>query len=213
MTQATADILLAEPQEVLRIGMKTLLSRPDRHVVGEADDGREALEMAAICQPDLIILEHNLDSLNGMDLTRLVLENLPSTKVVLFTTHINDDLIIGYMRSGVKGIVLKTDDFHELRIAVERALLGKPYFSSSISEVLVRKLSVAPEQEPHALTSRERQVAQLIAEGRLNKQVAHILGVSAKTIEAHRSSIMNKLNFGSIAQLVRYAVRNNLVIP
>lgn len=211
MACKATSLLIVDPQEVLWLGMKTLLSCHPWQIIAEADDGREALGLVKIHRPNVVILEHCLNSLNGLDLTNLISQEWPDTRIILFTSKISNYLIYDYLRSGASGIILKTDDFDDLVTAVSHSLLKRRHFSSSISEFIVKKLSVDSDNQTDALTLRERQVAQLIAEGNMNKKVAYTLGVSSKTIETHRASIMNKLNLVSTAQLVRYAVRNNLV--
>lgn len=212
MAQRLAKIMIVDQQEVLRLGVReTLGAHHEWEVAGEAMDGEETLALARDLHPDLIVLEHCLKFVNGLDLTRRLKNELPATRVILYTSCFTDDLMIEYIRAGARGIVLKTDNLEELRVAARKVLAGKSYFSSAISEILVNKLSLTDDNTPSALTPRERQVVQLISEGQMNKQIAYILGLSTKTIETHRASAMSKLNFMTTAQLVRYAVRNNLV--
>ncbi|TDW64527.1 LuxR family two component transcriptional regulator [Novosphingobium sp. PhB55] len=212
MATKLSSVMVVDQQEVFRLGVKTLLERKEQwKVVADAADGREALNLAATIQPDLVILDHTLPSLNGIDLSRCLRERLPALNIILFTSFITDDLVMDYISAGVRAIVLKTDSFDQLVAAARNVQLGKAYISSSMSEFVAEKLFQPVNLRQQTLTCRERQVVQLVAEGQMNKQVAHILGVSAKTVETHRAAAMNKLNFVSVSQLVRYAVRNNLV--
>ncbi|MGH6745069.1 response regulator [Novosphingobium sp.] len=212
MATKLSSVMVVDQQEVFRLGVKTLLERKEQwKVVADAADGREALNLAATVQPDLVILDHTLPSLNGIDLSRCLRERLPALNIILFTSFITDDLVMDYISAGVRAIVLKTDSFDQLVAAARNVQLGKAYISSSMSEFVAEKLFQPVNLRQQTLTCRERQVVQLVAEGQMNKQVAHILGVSAKTVETHRAAAMNKLNFVSVSQLVRYAVRNNLV--
>ncbi|MGO4167792.1 response regulator [Novosphingobium sp. YAF33] len=212
MATKLSSVMVVDQQEVFRLGVKTLLERKEQwKVVADAADGREALNLAATVQPDLVILDHTLPSLNGIDLSRCLRERLPALNIILFTSFITDDLVMDYIGAGVRAIVLKTDSFDQLVAAARNVQLGKAYISSSMSEFVAEKLFQPVNLRQQTLTCRERQVVQLVAEGQMNKQVAHILGVSAKTVETHRAAAMNKLNFVSVSQLVRYAVRNNLV--
>ncbi|TCU57884.1 LuxR family two component transcriptional regulator [Novosphingobium sp. PhB57] len=212
MATKLSSVMVVDQQEVFRLGVKTLLECKEQwKVVADAADGREALNLAATVQPDLVILDHTLPSLNGIDLSRCLRERLPALNIILFTSFITDDLVMDYISAGVRAIVLKTDSFDQLVAAARNVQLGKAYISSSMSEFVAEKLFQPVNLRQQTLTCRERQVVQLVAEGQMNKQVAHILGVSAKTVETHRAAAMNKLNFVSVSQLVRYAVRNNLV--
>nr|WP_314466979.1 response regulator transcription factor [uncultured Novosphingobium sp.] len=212
MATKLSSVMVVDQQEVFRLGVKTLLERKEQwKVVADAADGREALNLAAAVQPDLVILDHTLPSLNGIDLSRCLRERLPALNIILFTSFITDDLVMDYISAGVRAIVLKTDSFDQLVAAARNVQLGKAYISTSMSEFVAEKLFQPVNLRQQTLTCRERQVVQLVAEGQMNKQVAHILGVSAKTVETHRAAAMNKLNFVSVSQLVRYAVRNNLV--
>lgn len=212
MATKLSSVMVVDQQEVFRLGVKTLLERKEQwKVVADAADGREALNLAATVQPDLVILDHTLPSLNGIDLSRCLRERLPALNIILFTSFITDDLVMDYISAGVRAIVLKTDSFDQLVAAARNVQLGKAYISSSMSEFVAEKLFQPVNLRQQTLTCRERQVVQIVAEGQMNKQVAHILGVSAKTVETHRAAAMNKLNFVSVSQLVRYAVRNNLV--
>lgn len=206
-----SEILLVDQQEVLRLGIKaTLETHHAWKVTGEAEDGEQALEIARKLKPDLVILEHSLRHTNGVNLVLNLRKEMPEIKFLLYTAKCKENIFVEFIRAGVRGIVLKSDDLEQLKVAVKIALVGKVHFSSSISQIMLDKLSFQ-RQEPATLTARERQVVQLISEGKMNKQVAYHLGLSAKTVETHRASVMSKLNLVSTAQLVRYAVRNDLV--
>lgn len=212
MIQHAARILIGDHQEVLRIGVRDLISSiHDIDMVAEASDGLEALELARSCKPDIAIVEHALQGLNGLDLTRRLQKELPATRVIVYTACFTEDLLVDYVRAGAHGVVLKIDRLDDLKIAMKRVLMGKTYFSSSIYEALAHRLAQTQGKEGSILTPRERQIVQLVCEGHMNRQIAYVLGVSPKTVETHRAAAMSKLSFTSTAQLVRFAVRNNLV--
>ena len=205
-------ILIADDHEVVRSGLRRiLLSQPNWEVVAEAADGKDAISKATETKPDVAILDYSLPRINGMEATRQIRARLPKTEVLIFTMHDSEALIQELLKAGARGYLLKTDAMRYLIAAIESLALHRPFFTAKVSEQLLDTFLAQPEREVSALTNRERGVVQLIAEGHTNKQIAHILSISLKTVETHRSAIMRKLSLSSSAGLVRYAIRNRLV--
>lgn len=205
-------VLIADDHDVVRRGVRALLeSRPHLVVVAEAVNGRAAVEEARSTRPDIAIIDYSLPELNGLDLTLALKRELPHIEVLLYTMHEREDLILEVLRAGARGYVLKSDTEKHLLAAVDALSIHRPYFSSAISETLLERFLDSSPAAQASLTHREREVVQLIAEGRINKEVGHILGISVKTVETHRAAAMHKLKLRTTAELVRYAVRNNIV--
>jgi len=210
-------ILLADDHEVVRRGLRALLeTRPGWEVVGEAATGREAVEMARRLKPEVAILDISMPELNGLDATGQILKEAPQTEVLVLTVHDSEQMVWGVLHSGARGYVLKSDAGRDLVAAVEALSRHKSFFSADISDVVLQGYLQFQQPEssgpaPSRLTSREREVVQLLAEGRSNKEVASALGISVKTAETHRANVMQKLGLHSLPELVRYAVRNNIV--
>ena len=205
-------ILIADDHEVVRSGLRRiLLSQPNWEVVAEAADGKDAISKATETKPDVAVLDYSLPRINGMEATRQIRARLPKTEVLIFTMHDSEALIQELLKAGARGYLLKTDATRYLIAAIELLALHRPFFTAKVSEQLLDTFLAQPEREVSALTNRERGVVQLIAEGHTNKQIAHILSISLKTVETHRSAIMRKLSLSSSAGLVRYAIRNRLV--
>jgi DNA-binding NarL/FixJ family response regulator len=206
-------IIIVDDHEAIRRGVRQLLEpTPYYQVVGEAADGRSGLNIAKEMQPDIAIIDYSLPGLNGIDLANALRHDVPSMRILLYTMHDREEIIVNALRNGVQGLLLKSDPVKELIQALDALSLRRPYFSSSISETLLRQLLGDKTQPvPGTLTHREREVVQQVAEGRLNKQIAGHLNISVKTVETHRASAMRKLKIKSSAGLVRYAVRNQIV--
>ena len=205
-------ILIADDHEVVRSGLRRiLLSQPNWEVVAEAVDGKDAISKATETKPDIAILDYSLPRINGMEAKRQIRARLPKTEVLIFTMHDSEALIQELLKAGARGYLLKTDATRYLIAAIESLALHRPFFTAKVSEQLLDTFLAQPERQVSALTNRERGVVQLIAEGHTNKQIAHILSISLKTVETHRSAIMRKLSLSSSAGLVRYAIRNRLV--
>jgi DNA-binding NarL/FixJ family response regulator len=207
-------ILIVDPSEVVRLGIRYIAeTRPDREVVAEAADGKEAIFQATSCKPDVAIIEYLLPEVDGIDVTAYVRRQLPATEVLIFTTLEVDMIFSGALAAGARGFVLKSDPNRYLDVAIDCLAEHRPFLSDSISEGLLRCNLAARHRSKDVLTNRERSVAQLIAEGTTNKRIAAMLGIVMKTVETHRAAIMRKLNLSSSAALVRYAVRNKLIKP
>lgn len=210
-------ILLADDHDIIRRGVKELLETHDGwQVVGEASTGRQAVELAGKLHPDIAILDLTMPELNGLEATRQIKKTLPKTAVLIFTMHENENLIRDVLTAGALGYVLKSDAARHLTNAVEALIQHKPFFSAKVSEaVLDGYLKAGREESPVSdpLTPREREIVQLLAEGKSNKEAADTLSISTKTIETHRATIMRKLELKSFAEMVRYAIRNNIIQP
>lgn len=211
-------ILIADDHTVVRQGFcKLLAMEHDFEVIGEASDGRTAIELAIRLSPDIILMDIAMPNLNGLESTALLLKSVPDAKVLILTAHCEDAYITNAIQNGVKGFLRKQSSASELCRAIRAVHLGKLHFSPSIARHLERiKESTFPfrRSEPGKvamLSSRERQLLQLIAEGRANKESASDLQISIKTVEKHRASLMRKLDIHETAGLTRYAISNGLI--
>jgi DNA-binding NarL/FixJ family response regulator len=207
-------ILIADDHEVVRRGVRSIVeSYPDWHVAAEASDGNSALEAAAATEPDIAILDFLMPGLNGLEVARRMRQVSPKTQILIFTMHETEDAIREALQAGARGYILKSDADGQLANAISSLVNNRPYFSWRVSEALLETFLEKARGAPRSsvLTSREREVVQLIAEGKSNKEASRILNVSIKTVESHRSAAMRKLGASSTADLVRYAVRNKLV--
>jgi two-component system, NarL family, response regulator NreC len=214
----TVRILIADDHEVVREGARILLEREAGwEVCGTAKTGREAIEQAEKLRPDVVVLDMGMPDLNGLDATRQIKRILPKTELLIFTAHEQEELIQEVFEAGVKSYILKSDAGLHLVDAVRALSQHKPFFTSKVSGVLFAKFlnGAAParnaDQTGRHLTARERQIVRLLAEGKSNKEVADALGVSVRTAETHRASLLRKLGMTSLAGLVRYAIRNGII--
>ncbi len=210
-------ILLADDHELTRSGLRFLLEQqPDWTVCGEASNGRLAVEMAEKLQPDFAILDVSMPGLNGLEATRQILKSRPRTKILIYTMHETERIILDALEAGARGVVLKSDVGENMTAAVQSIAAGKRFFTSSVIETVVDAYLSrrdAGRQDGGTLTTREIEVVQLLAEGKSNKEVGSILFITDRTVEGHRREIMRKLELGSTADLVRYAVRNGIIEP
>ncbi len=211
---SSVRILIADDHELLRRGLKGVLEeQPGWQVVGEAANGRQATELARQLQPDVVVLDISMPELNGLDATRQILREVPGTEVLVLTLHNSEKLAEEVLKAGALGFILKSDAARDLVAGIEAVSRHTPYFTGRIASlVLDRFLHPASVQSSVIveLTPRERQIVQLLAEGKSNKDVARILGISVKTAETHRANIMHKLELHSVSELVRYALRNGI---
>jgi DNA-binding NarL/FixJ family response regulator len=205
-------ILIADDHAVVRSGLRTILdAHPNLEVVAEAADGNEAVHKAIETTPDIAVIDYSLPLFNGIEVTRQIRAQLPKTEVLIFTMHDNETLIQDVMKVGARGYLLKSDAGRDLISAIEALAVHRPFFTTKVSETLLESYVTAAKTIRSTLTNREVGIVQMIAEGHTNKHIARLLNISLKTVETHRASVMRKLNLSSSADLVRYAIRNNLV--
>lgn len=205
-------ILIADDHDVVRSGVRSILeAQAGWEVVGEAENGKEAVDQALATRPDIVVLDYALPVLNGIEATRQIRARVPGAEVLIFTMHDTAALVREVLEAGAKGFVLKSDARKFLIAAVESLAAHKPFFTGKVSETLLETYLAKGSAMESVLTSRERSVVQLIAEGQTNKKIADILSISLKTVETHRASAMRKLNLDTTAALIRYAIRNKLV--
>jgi DNA-binding NarL/FixJ family response regulator len=215
MTSPIRRIIIVDDHDAIRRGVRQLLeNEPYFEVVGEAADGRTAFELAREVKPDIAILDYSIPEMNGLDLSHALKRELPRIEILLYTMHDREEIVLDVLQAGVRGFVLKSEAETHLIQALQALSIHRPYFSGAISDALLDQFL---ESRPHALASslthREREIVQQVAEGRINKEIAWRLNISVKTVETHRASAMRKLKLRTTADLVRYAVRNQLIQP
>jgi DNA-binding NarL/FixJ family response regulator len=207
-------ILLADDHDVVRKGLRGILeAQPGWQVCGEASNGREAVRLVRELEPQIVVLDLEMPELNGLEATRQIKKEFPDTEVLIFTMHETEQLIRDVLAAGARGYVLKSDAGRHLVDAIEALGRKKPFFTTKASETLLEEfLESSPAiRETTVLTAREREIVQLLAEGKVNKEISSTLCISIRTVETHRATIMRKLKINSIVELVHYAIRNNLV--
>ena len=205
-------LLVADDHEVVRAGLRHILqAHPGWEVVAEAENGKEAITKAIETKPDVAILDYSLPLINGIEVTRQIRSRLQGTEVLIFTMHDSDTLVEQLLNAGARGYLLKSEANKSLVEAVASLVEHKPFFTSTVSAALLNSFLARPGRSELVLTTRERGVVQLIAEGHTNKKIAELLHISLKTVEFHRAAAMRKLNLNSSAALVRYAIRNRIV--
>jgi DNA-binding NarL/FixJ family response regulator len=212
-------ILIADDHEVVRKGLRAILEgQPGWQVCRECTTGREAVEAALREKPEVIVMDVNMPELNGLDATRQIVKALPGSQVIVLTAHDSENLIRQMLSSGARGYVLKTDAGQDLVAAVQAVLQRRIFFTSTVSEVVLSDYSDGASGAPRAaetaagrLSAREREVVQLLAEGRTNKEIAGRLNLSVKTVETHRRNVMSKLDCHSLSDLVRFAIQNEII--
>lgn len=206
-------IVLADDHVLVRQGLKSLLERENFQVIAEASDGQEAVKLIETHHPDIAIMDISMPILNGIDAARGLSRSAPKTKVILLTQHEEEQYIHEALEAGVKGYVLKNQVANDLIQAIRQVGRGEFYLSPGISRAVMEAFRNKSERPADPLTARERQVLQLIAEGKSTKDTASVLGISVKTAESHRMRLMQKLDIHETASLVRYAVRRGLIQP
>lgn len=212
-------ILLADDHEIVRRGLAALLQRHEGwEICGEATDGREAVEKAKELKPDVVIIDIGMPNLNGLDATRRLLQHDPNFKVIVLTVTDADQVIREALDAGARGFVLKSDAARDLVSAIEALESKRMFFTPRVNELLLAGFlekghAISRSQPPTlpTLTAREREITQLLAEGRSSKEAASLLNLSTKTVETHRSNIMRKLSLHSIRDLVVYAIKNKII--
>jgi two-component system response regulator NreC len=204
------SVLLADDHLIICQSLKATLEREGFQVVGEAADGREAVRLARALHPDAAVLDVSMPLLNGLDAAREIQETCPRTRTILLTVHAEEPYVLQALQVGVRGYVLKSQAVTDLVRALQEVCRGAIYLSPGVSAALVDAYRTKKDvRDP--LTSREREVLQLVAEGKTTKEIASLLGVSVKTAESHRSHVMQKLDIHETASLVRYAIRRGLI--
>jgi DNA-binding NarL/FixJ family response regulator len=210
-------VLIVDDHEVVRRGLRALIeSHPGWEVCGEATTGREAVQKASNLKPNMVVMDIAMPELNGLEATRQILKAIPRTPVLILTVHESEQVVHEVLKAGAQGIVLKSDASRDLVAAIEALSQHKVFFTSSVAKIMLegyRKKGShdeSSENPPSVLSPREREIIQLLAEGKSNNEVADMLYISAKTVETHRAHVMQKLNLHSITQLVHYAIRNKI---
>ena len=213
-------LLVADDHDVVRKGVRTLLEeQPGWEVVAEASDGREAVEKAKLVQPDVTILDLSMPELNGLEAAREILKTVP-TKVLILTMYDSDPLIRQTLEAGARGYLLKSDTGRDLVSAVDALRRNKTFFTTKVAQMVLEGYLGRPSKENEddssrknglRLTVRQKQILQLLAEGKSSKEVAVTLNISVKTAETHRANIMRRLDCHSVTELVRYAIRNHVI--
>jgi DNA-binding NarL/FixJ family response regulator len=209
-------ILLADDHEIVRRGLKDLLeAEAGWQIVGEATSGREAVAKAKLLKPDVVILDLRMPELNGLEATRQILRSLPGSEILILTMSDSEGLARTVLEAGAHGYLLKSDAVRDLVAAVDSLRQHRPFFTSVIARMVLQGFLKRGSTEPAGasfdpLSAREREIVQLLAEGKSNKEVAAVLGISVKTAETHRANIMRKLDLHSTTDLVHYAVRNRI---
>jgi len=205
-------ILLADDHAVVRQGFKMILAaQPDMEIVGEAANGREAVDLAEQLRPDVVVMDVSMPELNGIEATRRLASSVPHARVVALSMHKDSVYVREILRAGARGYLLKDSGAADLVAAIRAVASGESYLSPAVSNAVLDDYRRTATNPIDLLTSREREVLQLLAEGKTNKEIAGVLNLSVYTVEAHRGRIMEKLNLHSIGELVRFAVRNGLI--
>lgn len=218
MINSKKSVVIAEDHTILRAGLKALLSAdPTFEVIGEADNGRDAIRRVLELKPDLVIMDLSMPGMNGMDALKEIKNRMPEVKTLVLTVHSEEEYVLSSLQAGANGYVLKDATQNELLIAAERVLAGKTYLSPDVTEKVVSSYlnTNGPNQEPvtrwDTVTQRERQILKLIAEGHTNKSMSDYLCISVKTVEKHRANLMKKLDLHSVSALTTYALEKGII--
>jgi two-component system response regulator NreC len=207
-------VVLADDHLIVRQGLRLLLEKEQIEVIGEASNGLEAIELIRRLRPDIAVLDYEMPQLGGLGVLTELPRISPKTRSIILTRHMEEPYAIEALRAGARGYVLKTQAGNDVVAAIRHVHRGEVYLSPRISKVVVEAyLASSTDLQSVALTSRERQVLQLVGEGHSTKQIATLLGISAKTADSHRASLMEKLDIHQVAGLVRYAIRSGLIEP
>ena len=214
----TVRILVADDHDIIRRGLKQLLtSRPGWEVCGEAKTGREAVTLAEQLKPEIVVMDISMPDLNGLEAARRIHKLFPKTGILILTLHFSDQLLRDIVEAGARAYIMKSDADRDLISAIEALANHRTFFTARAAEMLLDRFSMrnsVPGPEAHLrnrLTSREREIVQLLAEGKSSKEVAVALGISVKTAETHRANIMKKLDMHSVSEVVRYAIKNQII--
>jgi len=209
-------IILADDHKMMRDGLRVLIeNHADMEVIAQADNGRDAVRLARKLNPDVVIMDINMPHLNGMDAAQQVVEESPETRVLALSMHSDKRFVLGMLKAGVSGYLLKDCAFEELALAIQTVTAGRHYLSPMIAGTVIRDYMdhLSGKGKPSVLLSlstREREILQMITEGKHTKEIASVLHLSAKTVETHRLKMMRKLDIHSIAELTRFAIREGL---
>jgi DNA-binding NarL/FixJ family response regulator len=213
-------ILIADDHEMIRRGLRDLLERhPGWAICAEAANGRQAVELATKLHPDVVLLDLSMPEMNGLEATHQIKKTLSNTEILVFTVHETEDFVRDALRAGALGYLLKSDAAMHVTAAVEALCAHKPFFTGNVSKAMLEiylarsRESIGDAASVAQLSAREREIVQLLTEGRSNKAASALLGISTKTVETHRAAVMKKLGLKSIAELVRYAIRNRMIEP
>ncbi len=213
-------LLVADDHEIVRSGLRAVLeAQPGWSVVAEARDGREAVEKAKQVKPHIAVMDISMPQMNGLDAARQIVKCVPETRILVLSVHDSDSLIQSILQAGARGYLLKSDATRDLVSAVNALLRNKTFYTPKIEKMILegyigresRKADCDASLDALQLTSRQREIVQLLAEGKSSKEVAVSLDISVKTVETHRANIMRRLDYHSLADLVRYAVRNEII--
>jgi DNA-binding NarL/FixJ family response regulator len=207
---ATTRVVLADDHTIVRQGLRVLLEARGLAVVGEASDGRQAVQLVRERSPDVAVLDLFMPVMNGLEAAQEIHQCCPKTRTIVLTANPDDANVLKALRAGVRGCLEKTHSAQELLRAIEEVLRGGVYLSPSVSRAVVDAYRSGSEQPADPLTQRERQILQLMAEGKRTKEIADMLCISVRTVETHRGHIMEKLNIFEVAGLVRYAIRHGM---
>jgi DNA-binding NarL/FixJ family response regulator len=206
-------LLVAGGHEILRIGVRAILANnPDWTVVAEASDGQQAIEKAKEFKPDIAILDFSMPGTNGLDAAREIVNNLPDTKVLMLTIYDGDTLIEEMQRAGAHGCLRKADVSGDLICAIETLLQKKKYYQPGVTTISHRGSQSSDQKTLPSLTARQKEIVRLLVQGRTSKEIAATLGISVKTVETHRNNIHLRTNCHTMAYLVRYAIRNGIIV-
>ncbi|MEY3283702.1 MAG: hypothetical protein RIR86_1715 [Acidobacteriota bacterium] len=212
MTERRTTVLLVDDHAVVRQGFRMIISaEPDFEVIGEASNGREAVQEAELLQPDIVLMDVSMPELNGIEATRRIVAVAPRTRILALSMHRDSVYVREILRAGASGYLLKEAGDQDLLTAIRAVAQGQGYLSPAVSDAVLNDYRKHVTDPIDLLTSREREVLQLIAEGKTNKEIATALDLSTYTVESHRGRIMEKLNLHSAGELVRFAFRNGLI--
>ena len=210
------QILLADDHMIVRKGLASILNNePGLEVIGEAEDGREAVQKVEELNPDIVVMDISMPQLNGLDATRQIKKRFPDMKILILTMHISDEYVYEVLQAGASGYILKQAAPTELLSAIQSVQQGDIYLSPKVSKTVIneylKKSQIDKIKTESQLTEREREIVQLIAEGNSNREIAEILHISIKTVESHRTKVMEKLDLHSTANITRYAIRKGII--